>query len=156
MTQRKINSNPFVPLTGPFQYELGPSTLKSDCACASFAPAASLQDELSVWLRAFHAPDHARHDCQLGNRRAVVPAVYIPVLAYALKVEVTDILPRLTLKDLKAGQIHARVPPPARRPQPIYKSSPPYECDRANKRNFSLGRSFPPGSTQIRRRGFSV
>jgi DNA-binding transcriptional regulator YiaG len=63
------------------------------------------QDELSVWLRAFHAPITRDMIANWETGRAVVPAVYIPVLAYALKVEVADILPRLTLKDLKAGQI---------------------------------------------------
>ena len=63
------------------------------------------QDELSVWLRAFHAPITRDMIANWETGRAVVPAVYIPVLAYALKVEVTDILPSLTLKDLKAGHI---------------------------------------------------
>jgi len=48
--------------------------------------------------------------------RAMVPAFYIPVLAYALKVEVTDILPHLTLKDLKAGQIMPAFRRPRGRP----------------------------------------
>ena len=63
------------------------------------------QDELSVWLRAFHAPITRDMIANWETGRAVVPAFYIPVLAYALKVEVADILPRLTLRDLKAGQI---------------------------------------------------
>ena len=72
------------------------------------------QDELSVWLRAFHAPITRDMIANWETGRAVVPAVYIPVLAYALKVEVADILPGLTLKDLKAGQIMPSVPPSAR------------------------------------------
>jgi hypothetical protein len=49
--------------------------------------------------------------------RAAVLAVYIPVLAYALQVEVADILPRLTLKNLKAGQIISTLASPRRRRQ---------------------------------------
>jgi len=63
------------------------------------------QDELSVWLRAFHAPITRDMIANWETGRAAVPAVYIPVLAYALQVEVADILPRLTVRDLKAGQI---------------------------------------------------
>ena len=74
------------------------------------------QDELSVWLRAFHAPITRDMIANWETGRAVVPAVYIPVLAYALKVEVTDILPRLTLKDLKAGQIMPVFRRPRERP----------------------------------------
>jgi hypothetical protein len=48
-----------------------------------------------------------------------VPAFYVPVLAYALKDKVADILPGLSLKDSKAGQImpvfrRPRGRPPAR------------------------------------------
>jgi len=71
------------------------------------------QDELSVWLRGFRAPITRDMIANWETGRAVVPAVYIPVLAYALKVEVSDILPRLTLKDLKAG----RIMPEFRRPR---------------------------------------
>ena len=63
------------------------------------------QRELSVWLCAFHAPITRDMIANWETGRAAVLAVYIPVLAYALKVEVADILPGLTLKDLKAGQI---------------------------------------------------
>jgi hypothetical protein len=48
---------------------------------------------------------------------AAVLAVYIPVLAYVLQVEVADILPRLTLKNLKAGQIMPTLNSPRRRRQ---------------------------------------
>jgi hypothetical protein len=47
--------------------------------------------------------------------RSVVPAVYIPVLAYALQVEVSDILPDVTLQNLKAGQIMPTLNSPRRR-----------------------------------------
>jgi hypothetical protein len=47
--------------------------------------------------------------------RAAVLAVYIPVLAYALQVEVADILPRLTLRNLKASQIMPMFGSPRRR-----------------------------------------
>ena len=63
------------------------------------------QDELSVWLRAFHAPITRDIIANWETGRSEVPAVYIPVLAYAFQVEVSDILPGLTLKNLKAGQI---------------------------------------------------
>jgi transcriptional regulator with XRE-family HTH domain len=63
------------------------------------------QEELSIWLRAFHAPITRDMIANWETGRAAVPAVYIPILAYALQVQVADILPRLTLKDLKAGQI---------------------------------------------------
>lgn len=63
------------------------------------------QEELSVWLRAFHAPITRDMVANWETGRAAVPAVYIPVLAYALHVEVADILPSLTLKELRAGQI---------------------------------------------------
>ena len=49
--------------------------------------------------------DQERTPVARAMGRAVVPAVYIPALAYSLKVEVTDILPRMTFQDLKAGQI---------------------------------------------------
>jgi transcriptional regulator with XRE-family HTH domain len=63
------------------------------------------QAELSVWLCAFRAPITRDMIANWETGRAAVPAVYIPVLAYALRVEVADILPRLTVRDLKAGQI---------------------------------------------------
>ena len=63
------------------------------------------QRELSVWLFAFHAPITRDMIANWETGRAAVLAVYIPVLAYALQVEVADILPRLTLRNLKAGQI---------------------------------------------------
>jgi hypothetical protein len=74
------------------------------------------QDELSVWLRAFHAPITRDMIANWETGRAVVPSFYIPVLAYALKVEVADILPRLTLKDLKASQIMPMFRRPRGRP----------------------------------------
>jgi transcriptional regulator with XRE-family HTH domain len=73
------------------------------------------QDELSVWLRAFHAPITRDMIANWETGRAAVPAVYIPVLAYALQVEVADILPRLTLRNLKARQIMPPVGSPRRR-----------------------------------------
>lgn len=75
------------------------------------------QDELSVWLRAFHAPITRDMIANWETGRAAVPAVYIPVLAYALQVEVADILPRLTVRDLKAGQIMPMVGSSRRRRQ---------------------------------------
>ena len=73
------------------------------------------QDELSVWLRAFHAPITRDMIANWETGRAAVLAVYIPVLAYALQVEVADILPRLTLRNLKAGQIMPMFGSPRRR-----------------------------------------
>lgn len=73
------------------------------------------QDELSVWLRAFHAPITRDMIANWETGRAAVPAVYIPVLAYALQVEVADILPRLTVRDLKARQIISKIGSPHRR-----------------------------------------
>lgn len=73
------------------------------------------QDELSVWLRAFHAPITRDMIANWETGRAAVPAVYIPVLAYALQVEVADILPRLTVRDLKARQIIPKIGSPRRR-----------------------------------------
>lgn len=75
------------------------------------------QDELSVWLCAFHAPITRDMIANWEPGRAAVPAVYIPVLAYALRVEVADILPRLTLRDLKAGQFVPTIGSPRRRRQ---------------------------------------
>ena len=77
------------------------------------------QDELSVRLRAFHAPITRDMIANWETGRAAVPAFYVPVLAYALKVKVADILPGLSLKDSKAGQImpvfrRPRGRPPAR------------------------------------------
>jgi transcriptional regulator with XRE-family HTH domain len=63
------------------------------------------QDELSVWLRTFHAPITRDMIANWETGRSAVPAYYIPVLAYALQAEVADILPHLTLKNLKASQI---------------------------------------------------
>lgn len=63
------------------------------------------QEQLSVWLRAFRAPITRDMIANWETGRAAVPAVYIPVLAYVLQVNVADILPRLTMKDLKAGHI---------------------------------------------------
>jgi hypothetical protein len=63
------------------------------------------QEDLSAWLRAFHAPITRDMIANWETGRADVPAVYIPVLAYAIHVEVADILPGLTLKELRAGQI---------------------------------------------------
>jgi transcriptional regulator with XRE-family HTH domain len=74
------------------------------------------QDELSVWLRAFHTPITRDMIANWETGRSVVPAVYIPVLAYALQVEVSDILPDLTLQDLKAGQIMPAFRRPRGRP----------------------------------------
>ncbi len=73
------------------------------------------QDELSVWLRAFHAPITRDMIANWETGRAAVPAVYIPVLAYALQVEVADILPHLTVRDLKAHQIIPKIGSPRRR-----------------------------------------
>jgi hypothetical protein len=75
------------------------------------------QDELSVWLRAFHAPITRDMIANWETGRSKVPAFYIPVLACALKVEVADILPGLSLKDLKAGQIMPMLNSPRRRRQ---------------------------------------
>ena len=75
------------------------------------------QEELSVWLCAFHAPITRDMIANWETGRAAVPAVYIPVLAYALQVEVADILPRLTVRDLKAGQIMPALGSPRRRRQ---------------------------------------
>ena len=73
------------------------------------------QEELSVWLCAFHAPITRDMIANWETGRAAVPAVYIPVLAYALQVEVADLLPRLTVRDLKDGQIMPTVGSPRRR-----------------------------------------
>jgi hypothetical protein len=73
------------------------------------------QRELSVWLCAFHAPITRDMIANWETGRAAVLAVYIPVLAYALQVEVADILPRLTLRNLKAGQIMPIFGSPRRR-----------------------------------------
>lgn len=73
------------------------------------------QGELSVWLCAFHAPITRDMIANWETGRAAVTAVYIPVLAYALRVEVADILSRLTLRDLKAGQFMPTVGSPRRR-----------------------------------------
>jgi hypothetical protein len=75
------------------------------------------QSELSVWLCAFHAPITRDMIANWETGRAAVLAVYIPVLAYAFQVEVADILPRLTLRNLKAGQIMPMFVSPRRRPQ---------------------------------------
>ena len=75
------------------------------------------QEELSVWLCAFHAPITRDMNANWETGRAAVPAVYIPVLAYTLQVEVADILPRLTVRDLKAGQIMPTLGSPRRRRQ---------------------------------------
>lgn len=75
------------------------------------------QQELSIWLRAFHAPITRDMIANWETGRAAVPAVYIPVLAYALQVEVADILPRLTVRDLRAGQIMPSLRRPRRRLQ---------------------------------------
>jgi hypothetical protein len=63
------------------------------------------QEELSIWLRAFHAPITRDMIANWETGRAAVPACYVPILAYALHVEVVDILPGLTTKDLIACQI---------------------------------------------------
>jgi hypothetical protein len=73
------------------------------------------QRELSVWLCACHAPITRDMIANWETGRAAVLAVYIPVLAYALQVEVADILPRLTLRNLKAGQIMPIFGSPRRR-----------------------------------------
>lgn len=75
------------------------------------------QQELSLWLRAFRAPITRDMIANWETGRAAVPAVYIPVLAYALQVEVAEILPRLTVRDLKAGQIMPSLGSPRRRRQ---------------------------------------
>ena len=75
------------------------------------------QQELSVWLRAFQAPITRDMIANWETGRATVPAVYIPVLAYALQVEVADILPRLSIRNLKAGQIMSMLGSPRRRRQ---------------------------------------
>ena len=73
------------------------------------------QRELSVWLCALHAPISRDMIANWETGRAAVLADYIPVLAYALQVEVADILPRLTLRNLKAGQIMPMFGSPRRR-----------------------------------------
>ena len=108
MTQRKKNSNPFVSPRSRGGHSSMNSTIYSQIGLRVRQLRRQQnrsQDELSVWLRAFHAPITRDMIANWETGRAVVPAVYIPVLAYALKAEVADILPGLTLKDLKAGQI---------------------------------------------------
>jgi hypothetical protein len=89
MTQRKTNSNPFVPAHGATIYSQIGMRVR----------------QLRRQHRYFHAPITRDMIANLETRLAVVPAFNIPVLAYSLMGEVTDILPRLTLKDLKAGHI---------------------------------------------------
>src|SRR6202051_1002439 len=108
MTQRKINSNPFVSPRSRGGHSSMNSTIYSQIGlrvrqlrCQQNRS----QDELSVWLRAFHAPITRDMIANWETGRAVVPAVYIPVLACALKVEVAGILPRLNLKGLEDGPI---------------------------------------------------
>ena len=120
MTQRKISSNPFVPPRSRGGHSSMNSTIYSHIGLRVRQLRRQQhrsQDELSVWLRAFHTPITRDMIANWETGRAVVPAVYIPVLAYALKVEVADILPGLSLKDLKAGQIMPMLNSPRRRRQ---------------------------------------
>jgi hypothetical protein len=61
---------------------------KRATAPAALRAAGCSQQELSVWLRAFQAPITRDMVANWETGRATVPAVYIPVLAYALQVEV--------------------------------------------------------------------
>jgi len=74
------------------------------------------QQELSVWFGAFHALFTRDMIATWETGRATVPAVNVPVLAYALQVEVADILPNLTVRDLKAGRIMPTLGGSRRRP----------------------------------------
>ena len=73
------------------------------------------QEELAAWLHALRTPITRSVIANWETGRAAVLADYIPVLAYVLQVEVADILPRLTLKNLKAGQIMPTLNSPRRR-----------------------------------------
>ncbi len=74
------------------------------------------QRELSrLVFGALHAPISRDMIANWETGRAAVLADYIPVEADVLQVEVADILPRLTLKNLKAGQIMPTLNSPRRR-----------------------------------------
>ena len=118
MTQRKINSNPFAPARPPDIHPHMNSTIDYQIGLRLHKfrrQQRRSQRELSVWLCALHAPISRDMIANWETGRAAVLADYIPILAYVLQVEVADILPRLTLKNLKAGQIMPTLNSPRRR-----------------------------------------
>jgi transcriptional regulator with XRE-family HTH domain len=75
------------------------------------------QQKLAARLHALHAPITRNVVANWEIGRSEVPANYIPVLAYALHAEVVDILPGLTIGDLRAGQIMPSLGNPRRQRQ---------------------------------------
>jgi transcriptional regulator with XRE-family HTH domain len=75
------------------------------------------QAEFAARLHSLHAPITRNVVANWEIGRSEVPANYIPVLAYALHAEVVDILPGLTTRDLRAGQIMPSLGSPRRQRQ---------------------------------------
>jgi transcriptional regulator with XRE-family HTH domain len=63
------------------------------------------QAQLAAWLQIIRAPITRSIVANWETGRGDVPAYCIQLIAYSLKVKISDILPDLTFKGLIAGQI---------------------------------------------------